>query len=254
MNTPMKFHTQGSQGLPVLVLGNSLASSTALWAAQIAVWRQQYQVLCFDYAGHGQASMDGVCTTVAELAESVLGGLDALGVDRFHYVGLSLGGMLGLQLAATAPTRVQKLVVANAKYFQTEADRQQWMDRIAKVALDGTESVADATVSRWLTAPFIASHPETAALLRGMIAGTSRQGYAAAAAMVRDIDFRPLLPSITCPSLLISGSHDMGAPAAHMAELAAAIKAQHLALSPCAHISNHECEAEFTAAVSAFLR
>ncbi len=254
MTMPMKFHTQGSSDSPVLVLGNSLASSMALWAPQIAVWRQHYQVLCFDYAGHGQASMDGACTTVAELADSVLAGLDALGIDRFCYVGLSLGGMLGLQLAATAPSRLQKLVVANAKYYQTDADRQPWMERIAKVELDGVESIADATVARWLTAPFIASHPQTAALLRGMIAGTSRQGYVAAAAIVRDIDFRPLLPSITCPTLLISGSDDMAAPAAHMAELAAAMQAQHLALSPCAHISNHECEAEFTAAVSDFLR
>ena len=106
MTIPMKFHAQGGSASPVLLLGNSLASSMALWAPQIAVWRQHYQVLCFDYAGHGQASMDGACTTVAELAESVLAGLDALGIDRFRYVGLSLGGMLGLQLAATAPLRL----------------------------------------------------------------------------------------------------------------------------------------------------
>lgn len=250
----MRHTIEGPAGLPVLVLANSLAATSAMWEAQCADWGKRWRLVRFDYAGHGDPAFAGTApATVDGIGRDLLGLLDAADIRRFSFVGLSLGGMLGLHLAAAVPDRVERLVAANCRYHQTAALEQQWNDRIAAVRAGGMEAIAATTVERWLTEGFRSSHPDQADRIGAMIRSTSRDGYAAAAQAVRDCDARPWLDRIRCPVLLISGAQDGAAPADHMALLATALGAQHLTLDPCAHLSCVEQAQAFTDGAGDFL-
>ena len=238
---------------PVVVLANSLASTRDLWASQVAAWSLRQRVVRFDYAGHGGTPDAGAPTSVEGIARELLAALDAQGIGSFRCVGVSLGGLVGLQLAALAPARVERLVVANSRWVQPEATRAALLERISMVRAQGVGAIADATLERWFTPGFRESAAAEVATVRAMILETSAEGYAAAAAAVRDFDGRPLLASIRCPALVVSGAQDAGAPPEHMTELAQAIGARHLALDPCAHLSNVERADEFSTEVGAFL-
>ncbi len=238
---------------PVVVLANSLASTRDLWVSQVAAWSLRQRVVRFDYAGHGGTPDAGAPTSVECIARQLLAALDAQGIGAFRCVGLSLGGLVAMQLAALAPGRVERLVVANSRWFQTEATRAVWPERIASVSAQGVGAIADATLERWFTPGFRQRAPAELTAVRAMILETSAEGYAAAAAAVRDFDGRPLLAALRCPALVVSGAQDAGAPPEHMEELAQATGARHLALDPCAHLSNIERADDFSTEVGAFL-
>jgi 3-oxoadipate enol-lactonase len=252
----MKYTIEGEPDKPVLVLANSLAATSAMWDEQSAAWRGQWRLVRFDYAGHGDPeAADGSAApaTIDGIAEAVLALLDSLGVQQFSFVGLSLGGMLGLRLAAAAPDRVQRIVVANCRYHQTPELEQQWTDRIAAVRAGGMEAISAVTVERWLTQAYRQQRPDQAAKIGAMIRSTSKDGYAAAASAVRDFDARPWLERIKCPVLVISGAQDGAAPTAHLGVLASQLGAQHLVLDPCAHLSCIEQADAFTRGAGNFL-
>ena len=248
-----KLTIDGPSRGPAVVLANSMASTRDLWASQVAAWSLRQRVVRFDYAGHGGTPDAGAPTSVEGIARKLLAALDAEGIGSFRCVGVSLGGLVGLQLATLAPERVERLVVANSRWFQPEATRAALLERIAAVRAQGVGAIANATLERWFTPGFRERAPAEVAAVHAMILETSAEGYAAAAAAVRDFDGRPLLASIRCPALVVSGAQDAGAPPEHMAELAQAIGARHLALDPCAHLSNVECADEFSTEVGAFL-
>ncbi|MGH7184661.1 MAG: alpha/beta fold hydrolase [Pseudomonadota bacterium] len=236
------------------MLANSLAATHEMWEAQCAALRGRWRLVRFNYAGHGDPGFAGDAPASIEgIAQALLSQLDTVGIQRFSFVGLSLGGMLGLHVAGSVPERIDRLVVANCRYYQTEELRQQWDQRIAAVQGGGLEAIAGLTVERWLTPAFRQARPDAAAAIHRMICSTSRGGYAAAAAAVRDYDARPLLGRIACPVLVISGVQDAAAPADHLAELAQSLNARHLALDPCAHLSCVERSEAFSEGAGAFL-
>lgn len=253
----LKHTIEGEPGRPVLVLANSLAATSAMWDAQSSAWRGQWRLVRFDYAGHGSTeAADGsqAPATIDGIASDLLALLDSIGVQRFSFVGLSLGGMLGLRLAASVPDRLERALIANCRYHQTPPLEQQWTDRIAAVRAGGMEAIAAVTVERWLTEPYRQRRPDQAARIGAMIRSTSKAGYAAAAAAVRDFDARPWLDRIRCPVLVISGAQDGAAPTDHLGVLAAQLGAQHLVLDPCAHLSCIEQADAFTQGAGNFLR
>lgn len=247
-----KLTIDGPSRGPVVVLANSLAATRDMWSSQVAAWGLRQRIVRFDYAGHGGTSDTDAPTTIEGIASRLLAALDAQGIGAFRFVGLSLGGLVGLQLAATVPQRVERLVVANSRWYQTDETRAAWPGRIAAVRAQGTVAVADATLERWFTPACRAAAPEQMAAVRAMILETTAAGYVAAASAVRDFDGRPLLPAVRCPALVVSGTHDAGAPPAHLQELAQAIGARHLEMA-CAHLSSIERADEFNGEVGAFL-
>jgi 3-oxoadipate enol-lactonase len=248
------FVTVGKTGAPVLVLANSLGATSAMWDAQMPAWLENFQVLRYDYPGHGATPVSAAAASVEGLAQELLALLDQAGIQRFSMVGVSLGGMIGLHLAATAATRVECLVAANFRYYQTEASREQWDQRLTLVQAQGIDAIVDGTANRWLSESFRQRHPERDAAIRTMLRSTSAEGYLAGAQAVRDYDARALVDAIACPVLLISGAQDVAAPEEHLDQLAGSLKnAERLSL-PAAHISNIECANMFTQKVAAFLR
>ena len=248
------FILEGKQNAPVLVIANSMAATPEMWDAQIKSWAQDFQLLRYSYRGHGKTPALGEDLSVADLANDLFSLLDQLNIHQFHYVGLSLGAMLGLYVAAKYPQRIKSLVAANFKSFQTEATCEIWEQRISLVREKGVDAIADGTVDRWLTASFRQSHPEVDDQIRAMVRSTSTEGYIACCKAVRDYDARLFMAQIECPVLLISGLEDVAAPAAEFAEIQAAIKNSVYLPLNAAHLSNVECPDQFSSAVLGFIK
>ncbi|GAA4702175.1 3-oxoadipate enol-lactonase [Phytohabitans rumicis] len=233
------YTVDGPDDAPVLVLGNSLGATLHMWDPQLPRLAERFRVVRFDTRGHGRSPVPAGPYDIGDLGRDVLALLDALGVARAHFCGLSLGGMVGMWLGAHAPDRVDRLVLCctSARPGPPEA----WAQRASTVRADGLESIADVLVSRWVTAPYAARHPDRLATLRAMIAGTPAEGYASCCGVLERLDLTADLPAIRAATLVVHGEDDPAIPPAHSAAIAAAIPGARLALVPAAaHLANVE--------------
>jgi 3-oxoadipate enol-lactonase len=242
---------EGPAESPVLVFSNSLGANFSMWDAQVPELRKKLRVLRYDTRGHGQSSSTPGPYSIEQLGGDVIALLDALDLDRVHFCGLSMGGMIGMWLGAHAPERLNQLVLCNtgAKIGTTEA----WNARIEAVRKDGMKSVASAAVERWFTPAFRQKAPATIANTLKMLEGANPGGYVACCAAVRDFDFREHASNIRLPTLVISGAHDPATPPADGRFLAHQIPGARYVELNAAHLSNIEDQDRFTAEVAAFL-
>jgi 3-oxoadipate enol-lactonase len=242
---------EGQRELPVLVFSNSLGANFSMWDAQVPAFRKKYRVLHYDSRGHGQSSSTPGPYSIEQLAKDVLALLDALHLERVHFCGLSMGGIIGMWLGAHAPERLNHLVLCNtaAKIGTTEA----WNARIEAVRKNGMKSIASAVVERWFTPAFRQNAPATIANTLKMLEETNPDGYAACCAAVRDFDFREQVSKIRLPTLVISGAHDPATPPADGRFLARQIPGARYVELNAAHLSNIEDQDRFTAELAAFL-
>jgi 3-oxoadipate enol-lactonase len=213
-------------------MGSSLGTSLQMWDEQLPL-ADRFRLIRYDHRGHGRSPAPPGPYEIADLAGDVL----ELGLGRTHYVGLSIGAMIGMWIAAHAPERIDRLVV-----ICTSAQLgppSMWQERAAKVLEAGsTEPVADAVVDRWLTPAFTAEHPDARAKLRGMLTSADPAGYAACCGAIERMDLRADLGRITAPTLVISGADDLATPVEHQRLIAEAIPgARHEILSPAAHVA-----------------
>lgn len=228
---------------PVLVLANSLSATQDMWYRQIPAWSERHRIISCNYAGHGPTTDASLPPqdNIAGMGQALISRLDKLGVEQFDFVGLSLGGMLGLHIAAQYPDRVRRLVAANCRYWNNAEGQAQWDARIQTVRQNGLQAIAQGTLDRWFTADFRDAEPDTVSRMRDMILTCEIEGYAQAAIAVRNLDLREQLPEIRCPVLLLTGDQDVAAPAEHMQEIADLVPTAKLhVFDHCAHISNIE--------------
>jgi 3-oxoadipate enol-lactonase len=246
--------SSGDENAPVLLLGCSLGTALAMWEPQVAPLAEHLRVIRYDHRGHGASPAPAGPYEIEDLGRDVLALMDRLGVERASLGGVSLGGMVAMWLGANAPDRVERLVLCCTSAHMPPASA--WADRAAAVREAGsTEVVADAVVERWLTPAFAREHPETQAWLRAMLLATDAEGYAACCGAIERMDLRDALPSITAPTLVVSGSDDEAAPPAHQRALAEAIPSARLeTIGPAAHIGTVERAGEATALILDHLR
>ncbi|MEU9703618.1 3-oxoadipate enol-lactonase [Streptomyces sp. NPDC047981] len=236
---------EGPAGAPVLVLGPSLGTSTALWDAVAPELSATHRVVRWDLPGHGgsPASLIGPGATVDDLARLVLGLADALGADRFSYAGVSLGGAVGLHLAAHHPDRLESLaVVCSSAHFGGSAP---WRERAATVRREGLDTLAAGADARWFTPGFT---------VPALVADHRRadpEAYAACCDALAAFDLRDRLTTNTPPTLVLAGREDPATPPAHAREIADAIPGAALTEIPGA---SHLAPAERPEAVLAALR
>jgi 3-oxoadipate enol-lactonase len=207
-NKPAELHVveDGKSDGPVVVLGPSLGTDLGLFDAQAHGLADRYRVIRYDLRGHGGSPVVPGPYSVADLANDVVHLLDGLGIDRFAYAGVSLGGAIGLQLAVTVPDRVERLIVmASAARFP---DPPSWKARADRVRAEGTDFLVPSRIGAWVTPGFAESHPEETERLLGMLRSTSREGYAACCETIEAFDVRDQLPTITAPTLVIAGADD----------------------------------------------
>jgi 3-oxoadipate enol-lactonase len=241
----------GPPGAPVVAFGNSLGTNVHVWDAVYAPFVERFRVLRFDMRGHGLTET-GSAPDMAALASDVVALLDALEIPRVHYVGLSIGGMIGQRLAADYPTRVESLVLTATANKIGSAD--VWNDRIAAARAGGMAALVDGVLARWFTPE---THRDRPALLRGfatMLSRTPVEGYVAACAAIRDANLAADDARIACPTLAIAGAQDMVTPPGDAYALRDAIPgAKSLVIDGAAHIIPAEQPAAFVDAAIPFL-
>ncbi len=222
----------GPPDAPVLVLGNSLGTSAEVWDGQRHALEQHFRLLRYDLPGHGGSAARPGPYTITELGGRVLALLDALRIERAGYCGISLGGMIGMWLAAHAPARIAALgLVCTSAYLPPAAG---WRDRAARVRSAGMASVSRQVVSRWFTPAYAASDP---AVIEAFAAGLERvdpEGYAGCCEAIADMDQRDELRAITAPTLVIAGADDPATPPEHGALIAGRIPGARLEVIPAA--------------------
>jgi 3-oxoadipate enol-lactonase len=237
----------GRQEAPVLLLGGSLGSTVEMWLPQVPRLSRRMRVVRFDHRGHGGSPVPPGPYTVAELGRDVLELLDHLGVQRAHYAGLSLGGMVGMWLAAYAPQRVDRLALLSTAAYLPPA--QGWLDRAGAVRAGGMAAVAGTVVQRWFTGAF-GDRDRYETMLRSIPA----DGYTACCHAIAALDLRPALPSIRAATLVIAGAQDPATPPALSREIVAGIPDARLAIvEDAAHLSNVEQPEQVTALLTEFL-
>lgn len=244
--------TTGRDDAPVVVLHGALGSSLAMWEPQVGPLAERYRVVRYDLRGHGRSPAPPGPYALTDLAADATALLDHLGVDKAHHVGLSLGGMVTMQLAVTAPARVDRVVLCCTAAHLPPARR--WHDRAATVREEGVGAVADAVVERWLTADLAADDPGLVGRLLAMVLRTSEEGYAGCCEAIGTMDLRDDLASIAAATLLVVGDEDPSTPREHAEVIAAGVAdARIVTVGPAAHLANVEQPDAVTSRIIAHL-
>ena len=239
---------------PWLVFAHSLACDHTMWAPQLAAFGADYSVLAYDLRGHGGTTATAGDYPLALLADDLAALLDAQRIAQCHFVGLSLGGMVGQMAALRHPQRFASLTLADTTSRQPPGVQAVWDERLATVRTQGMQALVASTLERWFTPVFRAAAPADVARIGALIAATPAAGYAGCAHAVVKVDLTDELHRIRCPVLVIVGRDDASTTPAMAEVIARAIPGARLVvIDGAAHLSNVEQPAAFDAALRAFL-
>jgi len=250
--TEIAYRFDGPDRGRVVLMSNSLMSNYDMWDGTVTGLSDRYRVLRYDTRGHGRSSTPTGPYSIATLADDAAALLDALGIASAHFVGLSMGGMIGQQLGARYPGKVLSLALCDTA--SEMPPRSMWEERLATARAQGVPGLAEGTIKRWFTESFIRRSPADIEKVRRMILGTGADGYIACASAVRDMAQTTMLLSITAPTLVLTGRHDPACTVEHATVLHRVIAGSRLViLDDAAHLSNIEQPEAFNAAVRAFI-
>jgi 3-oxoadipate enol-lactonase len=246
------YRLDGDPGAPVLLLSNSLGTSMAMWEPQLAAFSGSHRVLRYDSRGHGRSNAPAGSYSMDRLGRDAVLLLDALGIERVDFCGLSKGGMVGQWLGYRHPERLRRLVLANTSAYMGPPDG--WQVRIDTLMQLGMASIAENILDRWFTPSFIVENGGVVETVRTELLAISPSGYAGCCAAIRDMDMRATSRLIYVPVLVIGGDRDPATPPDHARFLADAIDGAELTMLDAAHLSNIERSIPFTQMVLEFCR
>lgn len=249
------YNLAGPEGAPVVMMSNSLGTSLAIWDPQAEALASRFRVLRYDTRGHGLTDCPSAGAkgyTIDQLTGDAVALMDALKLDRVHFCGLSIGGLIGQRLAATAPQRVKSLILCDTA--PRIGPPQMWDDRIAAIRKGGIEAIAEGTMQRWFTTRFHVERQAELNGIRNMLVRTPAEGYIGCSLAIRDTELGPDDRKITCPTLVLVGESDPATPPSSAREIADAIKGARLELiQNAAHIVTIEQPAALNRLLSSFL-
>lgn len=242
---------EGAGDRPPLVLLNSIGTDMGLWDAVVPHLLPSFRLLRVDTRGHGASDAPEGDYSLAMLAADIAAIMDAAEIGQAAIAGVSLGGMIAMQLALDQPERVSALALVCTS---AAMDRTMWTDRVILVRDAGTAAIADAALGRFLTPGFAQAHPDLAAGLRRGLVGMSSAGYAGAGAAIRDMALLERLPGLRLPALVVAGDYDVSTPfAGHGDRIAAAIPGAKTAHLTTAHLAPIEAPGSLAAELRRFL-
>jgi 3-oxoadipate enol-lactonase len=245
---------EGPAHAPTVTFSHSLATDLSMWNPQAAALAKRYRVLRYDTRGHGNTDAPSGAYSLAQLADDARGLLKALGIARTHWVGLSMGGMIGQTLALSTPGLFQSLSLCDTSSRVPPEAKPTWDERIAVAETKGMDPHVEPTIARWFTPKFVESRPDVVNPVRDMIRRTNPRGYAGCCHAIRSLDLTDRLDAITIPTLIIVGAQDVGTPVAASQAIHERIKGSELViLDPASHLSNLEQPEHFTRALEMFL-
>ena len=247
------YRLEGVDDRPVLVLSHSIGADHGMWQPQMPDFLRHFQVLRYDTRGHGASDAPSGEYSVEQLGGDALAIVDQLGIARFAWCGLSMGGAIGQWIALCAPDRLSHLVLANTS--ARFGDRANWENRIKAVRDGGMAGIVNLALQRFFAEKTVQTPNTYVSSIRVALLGTNPEGYIGCCAALRDFDNTGQLSKITTPTLVIVGDHDVSTPWAGNGEvLALCIPNAKSVRLGAAHLSNLEQPNSFTAAVLDFLR
>jgi len=246
------YRLDGPQDAPVVMLSNSLMSNHTMWDPQMAELTNSFRVLRYDTRGHGLTETTTGPYSIKLLAEDAVALLDALNIEKVHFAGLSMGGMIAQYLGANYSPRLHSLLLCDTASEMPTLE--MWNDRIATAQDQGITGLLDGTLNRWFTAPFLNNEKEAVEKVAEMIRGTDTDGYIACASAVRDMSQTSILSNIEVPTIIIVGEDDPACTVDQSKVLEQHINGSELVvLKNAAHLSNIEQTEAFNTAMMTFL-
>lgn len=242
---------EGPEGAPALLVGHSLGADLTQWDPQMPSLARRFRVIRYDSRGHGFTEPTPGPYSIDQLGADALAILDSLGVDKAHFLGLSLGGLVGMWLMVNAPDRVDRVILSNTNACFGHAD--VWNSRIRQVLAEGMDSIAAGTMDRWFTREFQEKEPAEIDRISARLRATPAEAYAATAAALRDADLREAIRGVKNRVLVIVGTQDPATPPSAGGLIAEHIPGARLVALEAAHLSNIEAANDFTRAIVSFL-
>ena len=244
----------GPEHAPLVVLSHSLASSGILWEQQMPALVGRYRVLRYDTRGHGGSDAPPGPYSLDELGDDVIAMLDALDIERVHWVGLSMGGMVGQNLAIRHPQRLVSLALCDTTSRVPEQARPVWDERIAVAEKSGMQPLCADTMARWFTPAFLeANGPELHGISEQFMR-TPTAGYVGCCQAIRELDYTEQLSEIALPVQLIVGADDPSTPPEASRVMQGEIAGSSLAIiDNGSHLCNVEQPQAFNRALLGFL-
>ena len=251
----INYRVDGPEGAPWVTMSNSLGTSHRMWDPQMPAFTKQYRVLRYDKRGHGETEVAPGPYSFELLADDVLALLDALGVSRTHFVGLSMGGMTGMTMALRRPGVLRTLVLCDTTSQDPLGDPALWQQRIDAIrAGGGMEALVETTLGRFLTPDTVKTRPDTADAVRAMVRNTPVEGYIACCQAISKLNLTERLPGISVPTMVVVGAQDPATPVEMSKTIQRGIAGSELVvLDDASHLSNMEQVAAFDEAVLGFL-
>jgi len=239
---------------PWVTMSHSLACDLHMWDPQIAVLTSKYKVLRYDTRGHGRSGAPGGEYTLDQLADDAKALLDALGIQRTHWVGLSMGGMIGQTFALKYPGVFRSMVLADTTSRRAPDAAKLWGERIRIAQEKGMDALVEGTLARWLTEPYRNTRKDVVARIADGIRNTPAAGYIGCSQAISKIDLTARLKEIRCPALVVVGEQDTGTPPAMAREIHENLPGSEFkVIASAAHLSNIEQAQTFNEAMTDFL-
>jgi 3-oxoadipate enol-lactonase len=204
----------GSDGAPVVCFAHSLSSDGGMWAEQVTpLLVEGWRVLRLDMRGHGGSDAVEGDYTMGQLAGDVAAALDFLGIEKAHFIGLSIGGMIGQAFLLEHGHRVVSAMLCDTAPQSPPNAEAAWGPRVDAVrAANSVSPLADATMERWFTDAYKPRNPGRWQQIHATISGTTAAGYIGCAKAIMNFDFVPDLPKLRTPTLVVCGDDDQGTP------------------------------------------
>jgi 3-oxoadipate enol-lactonase len=249
--TSIHYDVCGSDGSPVLVMCHALGTNLTLWDRQVDALRGSFRIVRYDSRGHGRSPAEEGPYTISLLASDLLRLLNELRVQRVHFCGISMGGLIGQYLAIHHPERISSLVLSNtaAKIGTPE----KWERRIQAVTKGGITAVLDEVLEGWFSARFRSMRPQVTDSLAQAFKAMSPEGYIDTCHALRDADLSQLVEQVKAPTLIIAGTKDQATTLEVSRSLHEKIRDSELIALDCAHLACAEMPAEFTDQITKFL-
>jgi 3-oxoadipate enol-lactonase len=243
----------GTKG-PWICLSHSLACNLTAWDAQVNLLKNNFRVLRFDTRGHGQSSAPSGPYTLDDMANDVHGLFLHLKISQAHWMGISMGGMIGQTYALKNPDFFLSLILADSTSRRPPNALEMWGQRITVARSQGMQGLLESTITRWFTEDFRMSHPDIVNRIGQGILNTPVEGFVGCCEAISRIDLLDRLHEIHCPTLILVGEHDHGTPPEMSKQMHMNIKGSELFIIPnAAHISNIEQEEVFNFNIQKFL-
>ena len=249
----IRYELEGPATAPVVVMSHSLAANVGMWEDQMPILAG-YRVLRYDTRGHGGTDAPEGDYTLDQLGDDLFALLDALDIDRAHYVGLSMGGMIGQTAALKDPSRFISLSLCDTSSRVPGEGQALWSQRMEAARTQGMESLVESTIDRWFSRTFRAAAPDRVERIREMVRTTPVAGYCGCCAAIRGLDLTDRIHAIRLPTLLIVGEDDPGTPVAAHEVIRDRIEGSRLVvIEDALHFSNVEQADIFNDTLGAFL-